>query len=924
MDESIEQYEKDLDGIISNINLRMRPWNVDIDAICGIGKDEGGCNKYRTCDKRTHEEGRSIIDKICWAKNETLKWCTYEGAVSKPYGVNCKKHLGIYNDKCPDTPTFKLGKYRNCAFPCPYYGCVTTGEPKRKPSNHSCPYMSPYFNSQFSDLHEYHLLYCYLTSKEFIRCQTNYFQLQMGFFAFIDVHKSTESPDFYYMVKHVLGNCHFYFSKYDESNNSFVWDEEEHLKSVVFQLIREQEFEINHTLDFEKAFRKKFDGGIYFTPDGVISLYCFAYICKRITSGGATEELETDDITLKIDDTERMLIDSLGKYKMKNEYLELYEKYGGKYIDSDKIVSGVSWINLLQLLGFINEDYCSTEKFYRFLDEGLLGELQSFGSERKEIENIREKYKNQRSIDSDALRIIKKVIDTKFKNPSDVQKKCPFSIIPNLCLRAFETTSRSHVGVPILEMNNKEAGFFLGTVKDTNNSEKGEFPSFIWTEKTKKERFLNLAKLIREIGKAETHDPYYSLIFERVAFQKGKIEAILEQKHILIDPSSGPVAGNMIVTQNIKLINALTELFDNWADTKAPILILGGRGTGKELIAKALRYRSKRRDKPYLPLNARAFAQGQEEAELFGHEGGTFAGSIARTGKIMEADQGTLFMDEIGYMDPSLQIALNRVVEQGEIQTTGLKGIKKVDVRFIFGTNAPERVHPDLSDRIRKTIKLPPLQERKEDIPILVKHFITIFCNSHNIPIFELDDKALAELSNFSWPGNVRELEYFLEGIVLNNKQGKAITVDFLTEYAPWQDLKLKQDAQPAVIDINSLEHICKLLSMRNVPQLQKQGLIASNQLNYVNQLNIKTGFSIFDITFGTLWLSFKENHKLKKQFLCDCLNTYHNKLPHICPQLSQRMWKDVLKYMQELISEKPALKFEEVIGKFKHWSSRV
>ena len=212
------------------------------------------------------------------------------------------------------------------------------------------------------------------------------------------------------------------------------------------------------------------------------------------------------------------------------------------------------------------------------------------------------------------------------------------------------------------------------------------------------------------------------------------------------------------------------------APTKATVLVLGESGTGKELIAQALHEESPRRDKPFVKVNCAALSETLLESELFGHEKGSFTGAVARKeGRFERADGGTLFLDEIGDISPGLQVKLLRVLQQREFERVGGTETVKVDVRLVAATNkdlAAEvkagRFREDLYYRLNVVaVTLPPLRDRKADIPALVSHFIEKFSKSYDKPVRGLAPGTLNLLLAHDWPGNVRELEHAIERAVV-------------------------------------------------------------------------------------------------------------------------------------------------------------
>jgi two-component system response regulator HydG len=212
------------------------------------------------------------------------------------------------------------------------------------------------------------------------------------------------------------------------------------------------------------------------------------------------------------------------------------------------------------------------------------------------------------------------------------------------------------------------------------------------------------------------------------------------------------------------------------APTTARVLIIGESGTGKELVARAIHVNSPRRAKPFVPLNCAALSEGILESELFGHEKGSFTSAAAqRKGRFEYADGGTLFLDEVGDMPLTTQIKLLRVIESGEITRVGSNVPMRVDVRLISATNqdlaaavARGTFREDLYFRLKVVqLTLPPLRERREDIPLLVDTFIRKFSRKHGKAVTGITPEAVRLLSRCHWPGNVRELENAVESMVV-------------------------------------------------------------------------------------------------------------------------------------------------------------
>lgn len=232
--------------------------------------------------------------------------------------------------------------------------------------------------------------------------------------------------------------------------------------------------------------------------------------------------------------------------------------------------------------------------------------------------------------------------------------------------------------------------------------------------------------------------------------------------------------GNIIGDSQVML--QVLDKIRQVADTKATVLITGETGTGKELVAKAIHENSGRSDAPFVMLNCAALAEGVIESELFGHEKGAFTGAVAeRRGRFEAADGGTLFLDEVGEMPLSTQAKLLRVLQEREFERVGGNKSIRVDVRLIAATNRnlaelvkQGRYRETLYYRLNVAkIELPPLRERKQDIPLLVESFIKKFNDSNNRNVTGITRGATDCMLQYDWPGNVRELENVVEGMVV-------------------------------------------------------------------------------------------------------------------------------------------------------------
>jgi len=220
----------------------------------------------------------------------------------------------------------------------------------------------------------------------------------------------------------------------------------------------------------------------------------------------------------------------------------------------------------------------------------------------------------------------------------------------------------------------------------------------------------------------------------------------------------------------------LREQIELAARSSASVLILGERGTGKELVAAAIHAGSSRSGGPLEKLNCAAIPEGLIESELFGHEAGAFTGATKqRRGKFERAHGGTLFLDEVGDMPPQMQAKLLRVLQEGEIERVGAGSTVEVDVRVVAATNKSleaeieaGRFRADLLDRLNVVpLKVPALRERPEDVPLLAEHFLGLACEMHDRPGKEITPGAMRLLEAYRYPGNVRELRNLVERLVI-------------------------------------------------------------------------------------------------------------------------------------------------------------
>jgi len=260
-----------------------------------------------------------------------------------------------------------------------------------------------------------------------------------------------------------------------------------------------------------------------------------------------------------------------------------------------------------------------------------------------------------------------------------------------------------------------------------------------------------------------------------------------------------------------RVMEEIIQRAERVAETKSTVLITGETGTGKELVARAIHNRSAQRDMPLIKVNCAAIPESLLESELFGHVRGAFTGAATtKKGKFALADGGTIFLDEIGTMSPALQSKLLRVLQEREFEPLGSERTEKIDVRVIAATNrdlrqmvAEGKFQEDLFYRLNVIpIELPPLRERRDDIPPLVDHFLKKHAQRTGRRIERIDDGVLGQLQQYDWPGNVRELENVIERAVVLST-GPVITaraISVLGSAAPpssgLPSLKLRQNIE--------------------------------------------------------------------------------------------------------------------------------
>lgn len=274
---------------------------------------------------------------------------------------------------------------------------------------------------------------------------------------------------------------------------------------------------------------------------------------------------------------------------------------------------------------------------------------------------------------------------------------------------------------------------------------------------------------------------------------KLSVRRTLEQKE-LVDENRRlrEFAGDSFRFESIlaqsRRMRSILEIAAQVARRDSTVLLIGESGTGKELLAKAIHQTSLRANKPFVTVNCGALPENLAESELFGHRKGSFTGAIAdRAGKFESANEGTIFLDEVGELSLPLQVKLLRVIQEREIDKVGNAHSIKVNVRILAATNRnlknlveDGQFREDLYYRLSVvTIDVPPLRERQEDIPLLAQHFVKQFSDRYAIPGLSITEEALEKLGQYNWPGNVRELQNVIERVSVLARSNK-IGVDEL------------------------------------------------------------------------------------------------------------------------------------------------
>jgi two-component system, NtrC family, response regulator len=328
-------------------------------------------------------------------------------------------------------------------------------------------------------------------------------------------------------------------------------------------------------------------------------------------------------------------------------------------------------------------------------------------------------------------------------------------------------------------------------------------------------------------------------------FENRKTQKILDQEIVTPDGLKHGEAFKDIVTQNEKMLQ-IFSVVEKMALTDSSVLVWGESGTGKELVARAIHKISKRNRLNFVAVNAGAFANELFSSEFFGHSQGAFTGATQnKRGLVEEADKGTLFLDEIGELSLPIQVKLLRVLQEGEFFRLGSTKNLKVDVRIIAATN--KNLHEEIKKgSFRKdlfyrlnmnSVYLPPLRERRDDIPLLATHFLKKFCEINDKKIDTISDAAMKLLVQYDYPGNIRELMNLINSAVIiestNEVRKKSLPSYFLESTA------VLADTGPVELPLKTLEdvekdHIKKILNYTDNNKTKAAQILGISRVNLI------------------------------------------------------------------------------------------
>jgi formate hydrogenlyase transcriptional activator len=287
-----------------------------------------------------------------------------------------------------------------------------------------------------------------------------------------------------------------------------------------------------------------------------------------------------------------------------------------------------------------------------------------------------------------------------------------------------------------------------------------------------------------------------ALAYEEITLLKNKLA---EEKHYLEEQIRSELGFEQIIGNSPALKHVL-QMVETVAPCDSTVLLLGETGTGKELIARAIHEHSRRKERTFVKLNCAAIPTGLLESELFGHEKGAFTGAITqKVGRMELADHGTLFLDEVGDIPMEIQPKLLRALQEREFERLGSTHTRKVNIRLVAATNrnlekmvSDREFRADLFYRLNVfPILIPPLRERKEDIPLLVRYFVAMLSRKMRKSIHIIPDEVMHAVTSFPWPGNVRELQNFVErSAILSNSETLAAPISELNQVPPSREIQ--------------------------------------------------------------------------------------------------------------------------------------
>ena len=316
-------------------------------------------------------------------------------------------------------------------------------------------------------------------------------------------------------------------------------------------------------------------------------------------------------------------------------------------------------------------------------------------------------------------------------------------------------------------------------------------------------------------------------------------QQLVDENRLLRDFAGSTFGFENIITQSRKMRNVL-DVVAQVARRDSTVLLTGESGTGKELVAKAIHQNSLRAGKPFVTVNCGALPENLAESELFGHRKGSFTGATSdRAGKFEAANEGTVFLDEVGELSLPLQVKLLRVVQEREVDKIGSPHPVKVNVRIVAASNRnlknlveDSEFREDLFYRLSVvTIELPPLRDRRDDIPLLIQHFLKQYAARYGVPAFSLSGNAMEKLIQYNWPGNVRELQNVIERLAVLTKNS-VLQVDDLPEEVRRAESRVASISLKLPEEGIDLEEVEKEILLQ---ALEKHGWNQTHAAKYLN-----------------------------------------------------------------------------------------